>query len=76
MNSVCPHCKKPIPVEPGPSADSSTAGNPYFPFCSDRCQMADLCGWLEGQYRIPAAEQDSESGNIDPDIDNKSEPRN
>jgi endogenous inhibitor of DNA gyrase (YacG/DUF329 family) len=74
MNPYCPHCKKPIPVESGSSADPSTAGNPYFPFCSDRCQMADLYGWLQEQYRIPAAEQDSESGDNDPVIDSDVDP--
>jgi endogenous inhibitor of DNA gyrase (YacG/DUF329 family) len=66
MDPYCPHCKKPIPVEPGSAAENPSAGNPYFPFCSERCQMADLYGWLEGQYRIPAVEQDSDSGDSDP----------
>jgi len=69
MNPCCPHCKKPIPVESGSAAGNPSARNPYFPFCSDRCQMADLYGWLEGRYRIPAVEQDSESGDNDPVMD-------
>jgi endogenous inhibitor of DNA gyrase (YacG/DUF329 family) len=24
----------------------------YWPFCSDRCQMADLGHWFEGRYVI------------------------
>ena len=25
---------------------------PFLPFCSERCKMADLGGWLEGRYVI------------------------
>jgi endogenous inhibitor of DNA gyrase (YacG/DUF329 family) len=27
--------------------------NPHRPFCSERCQLADLAGWLGGRYVIP-----------------------
>ena len=61
----CPNCKQEIPYE----------GNPYRPFCSERCKLIDLDNWLEGRYRIPdtpgenqdrrepAAEDDDEDGN-------------
>jgi len=61
----CPNCKQKIPYE----------GNPYRPFCSERCKLIDLDNWLEGRYRIPdttgenqdgrepAAEDDDEDGN-------------
>jgi uncharacterized protein len=26
--------------------------NPHRPFCSDRCRMADLEGWLGGRYVV------------------------
>ena len=26
--------------------------NPYRPFCSQRCKLADLDNWLSGTYRI------------------------
>jgi uncharacterized protein len=38
----CPICKKEIVRE----------GNPYVPFCSERCKLIDLDNWLSGRYRI------------------------
>ncbi len=26
--------------------------NPFFPFCSERCKLADLHKWLCGEYAI------------------------
>lgn len=26
----------------------------YHPFCSERCKMADLGRWLNGDYAVPA----------------------
>ena len=31
-------------------------GNPFRPFCSERCRLLDLNGWLSEQYRVPAEE--------------------
>jgi endogenous inhibitor of DNA gyrase (YacG/DUF329 family) len=31
------------------------AGNPYRPFCSERCKLVDVDNWLSGRYRIPTA---------------------
>lgn len=39
----CPICKKEV----------SSKGNPFRPFCSERCKLIDLDNWLEGRYRIP-----------------------
>ncbi|MBM3751919.1 MAG: DNA gyrase inhibitor YacG [Acidimicrobiia bacterium] len=25
----------------------------WHPFCSERCRMADLGRWLQGDYRVP-----------------------
>jgi len=25
---------------------------PFFPFCSERCKMADLGAWMNGSYKI------------------------
>lgn len=47
----CPICKKEVPH----------TGNPFRPFCSERCKLIDLDNWLEGRYRIP----DSSTGNQD-----------
>lgn len=47
---LCPHCKAVTPWE----------GNPWRPFCSERCKMVDLGLWTLEQYRIagkPAEEQ-------------------
>jgi uncharacterized protein len=29
-----------------------TAGDEFFPFCSDRCRLIDLGKWASGAYRI------------------------
>ena len=28
-------------------------GNPWRPFCSERCKLIDLGAWAEGKYAIP-----------------------
>jgi len=45
--SKCPICGK-------PSADATR------PFCSRRCADIDLGRWLTGQYRVPAAADETE----------------
>jgi len=37
----CPICKKPVAF-----------GDPYMPFCSERCKLIDLGNWLEEKYVI------------------------
>lgn len=39
----CPSCRKEVPWQ----------GNPWRPFCSERCRMVDLSAWLSERYRIP-----------------------
>lgn len=39
----CPTCRTEVSWE----------GNPYRPFCSERCRVIDLGAWAEGRYRIP-----------------------
>lgn len=34
-------------------------GNPYRPFCSERCKLIDLGAWASEDYRIATAEQPS-----------------
>jgi endogenous inhibitor of DNA gyrase (YacG/DUF329 family) len=37
------------------------AGNPYRPFCSQRCRVADLGAWAAERYRVagePIGEDD------------------
>jgi len=48
----CPICRQNVPWE----------GNPFRPFCSDRCKLIDLDNWLGGRYRVPAP--------LDPDEEN------
>jgi len=40
---TCPLCHKPCAWE----------GNPWRPFCSERCQVTDLGAWATNRYRIP-----------------------
>jgi endogenous inhibitor of DNA gyrase (YacG/DUF329 family) len=40
----CPICKQSVVWE----------GNPFRPFCSERCKLIDLDNWLEGRYRVSA----------------------
>jgi endogenous inhibitor of DNA gyrase (YacG/DUF329 family) len=43
----CPTCGKAVRWE----------GNPFRPFCSERCRMIDLGAWVDEEYRIPAEEK-------------------
>lgn len=38
----CPVCRK----------ETSFEGNPYRPFCSERCKWLDLDNWLSERYQI------------------------
>ena len=44
MQPRCPNCERVIEPE-----------SPHRPFCSERCQLIDLGGWLDGAYVIPGA---------------------
>ena len=46
----CPTCKK----------ETEYAGNPYRPFCSERCKLIDLGKWAGGEYRMPTKERPTE----------------
>ncbi len=39
----CPQCRKKV----------AWHGNPFRPFCSERCKLIDLGKWAEGEYSIP-----------------------
>ncbi|MFH1148310.1 MAG: DNA gyrase inhibitor YacG [Pseudomonadota bacterium] len=43
MRVKCPICSRLCPWE----------GNPFRPFCSDRCKLLDLGKWFDEDYRIP-----------------------
>jgi hypothetical protein len=44
----CPICRKTVSL-----------GDPFAPFCSERCRLIDLGNWSAGEYRIPVIEQES-----------------
>jgi len=53
----CPNCGKKI----------ESTGNPFRPFCCERCKLLDLGNWIDGKYKIPlvSAEED-EDGTPEP----------
>jgi endogenous inhibitor of DNA gyrase (YacG/DUF329 family) len=42
----CPLCRR----------ETNWEGNPWRPFCSERCQLIDLGSWAKEDYRVPLAE--------------------
>ena len=54
MKARCPICKKEIEWK----------GNPYRPFCSERCKLVDLGHWATETYRV-AADPEEEEETID-----------
>ncbi|MDN5941104.1 MAG: DNA gyrase inhibitor YacG [Nitrospira sp.] len=60
---TCPLCRQP----------STWQGNPWRPFCSERCQVTDLGAWATDRYRIPGltltAEDASLSDSLEGDDD-------
>lgn len=36
----------------------------FRPFCSERCRLLDLEGWLSERYRIPKVEEDESDETI------------
>lgn len=53
----CPTCGKIFLCE-------RVSAHPTYPFCSERCRLADLGAWLDGHYVIdrPLTEDDLEDG--------------
>lgn len=45
---ICPMCKKEITWD----------GNPFRPFCSERCRLIDLGKWAAEEYRLADKKQD------------------
>ncbi|MEO8127986.1 MAG: DNA gyrase inhibitor YacG [Bryobacteraceae bacterium] len=41
MTLKCPICKRPV-----------TAGDAFFPFCTERCKLIDLGNWATEKYVI------------------------
>ena len=38
------------------------SGNPFRPFCSERCKLVDLGGWLTEKNTIPGEESEDLGG--------------
>ncbi|WP_163327981.1 DNA gyrase inhibitor YacG [Desulfurobacterium thermolithotrophum] len=51
----CPNCGK----------ETTWEGNPYRPFCSEKCKLADLSKWLNEEYTLfseePVVEEEADS---------------
>ena len=54
---ACPQCGKP----------ATWKGNPFRPFCSERCKIIDLGEWATEKYRISDKKADDESNEKDKD---------
>jgi hypothetical protein len=52
----CPRC----------GSETSFEGNPYRPFCSERCKEVDLGKWVTGAYRLPTKVQEEEEDGSPP----------
>lgn len=50
-------------------AETTWAGNPTRPFCSEACQMRDLGNWLTERYGVPVAEAEAPPSPADADED-------
>lgn len=48
MKVSCPICHK----------TTNWEENRYRPFCSERCKLVDLEGWLNARYRVPVEEEE------------------
>lgn len=41
--------------------------NPHRPFCSERCRLADLEGWLTGRYVVAGDPEEPDAPPSEPD---------
>lgn len=53
----CPGCGAPA---------AAGADNPWRPFCSERCRLADLGQWFAGRYAIPVDDEAAPARPDDP----------
>ena len=44
---ICSYCGKEMKAE-----NKDISKNPFAPFCSERCKLADLSKWFNGEYSI------------------------
>ena len=52
MKIACPQCGKETEWQPG---------NPWRPFCSERCKLVDLGLWASEKYALPAEPESDEA---------------
>ena len=52
------------------------SGNPWRPFCSERCKLIDLGGWLSGENAIPGESADVVEGDVEGDAPLQQQDRN
>ena len=57
MKVACPRCGEVVEFE----------GNPFRPFCGERCKLLDLGKWLTGSYSVPVVEADEEYEAVHPE---------
>jgi endogenous inhibitor of DNA gyrase (YacG/DUF329 family) len=50
----------PCPACGGPSLFAP--GNPFRPFCSERCRQIDLGAWASEQFKLPEQQSDRDPG--------------
>lgn len=62
MKLKCPRCGTEIVYE----------GNPFRPFCSERCRLIDLGRWIAEDYRIPVRSSDEREE--EPPVTEREEP--
>lgn len=55
MKWRCPYCRCEVAIE-------QLSDLPHMPFCSERCLMADLNGWLSGHYAISRPIEEADIG--------------
>jgi len=60
MAAHCPICKRVI---------TDDARQPPFPFCSQRCKLVDLDGWLSERYVVSEAMPFDETDGLPPTED-------
>ena len=53
----CPTCRQPSLFAPG---------NPWRPFCSERCRGVDLGAWATESYRVAAAPEPDDDAELPP----------
>ena len=58
MQKPCPTCGEPTEWE----------GNPYRPFCSERCRLIDLGRWADEQYAVGDDNDASEADGLPEDF--------